>query len=84
MPQVFQSIARFETLSRWEKVFESCPEFFACETRRRSQHGFQQPGSILEILVVAPRPHCPGVGNVQAEVVEGGEGLQELTEALIP
>ncbi len=28
--------------------------------------------------------YCPGVGNVKAEVVEGGVGLEELTEATVP
>ena len=28
--------------------------------------------------------YCPGVGNVRAEVVEGGAGLEELTDITIP
>lgn len=28
--------------------------------------------------------YCPGIGNVKAEVVEGGEGLELLTEMVLP
>jgi hypothetical protein len=33
---------------------------------------------------VENKVYCPGVGNVKAEVVEGGSGLEELTGAVIP